>query len=79
MIESVSTNCDFIISKDDNFIKLEALNADAVEWIKIAILKPSGLDLGPAVFKHVRLPHDQLEETLRSIMAEGYKVNFKQA
>ena len=76
MIETTIVSYDFKVVRnaEDGLIKLVALNQDAIDWIRIVILKP---------VKHVGdepsilLSPDVLEDILRSLMWEGFKVIFK--
>lgn len=77
MLESTIITYDFEVSCDISFVKLKALNAEAREWIRVVIIKPSGI-ICPPELDNVLIQSDLLEEVLRSLMAEGFKVNFIQ-
>ncbi len=70
------SNTDFKVESNDGLIKLIALNKEAREWIRINFLKPCKI-ICPPDLDVVMIQLDLLEEVLRSLMAEGYKVNFK--
>ena len=76
MLEACIAPYDFKVTRnvEDGLVSLVALNQDAIDWIRIVILKP---------VKHaedvasIMLSTDVLEDVLRSLMWEGFKVIFK--
>ena len=77
MLETTIASYDFKVIKnaEDGLINLVALNQDAIDWIRIVILKPvEHVEDGVA---SIMLSPDVLEDVLRSLMWEGFQVIFK--
>lgn len=66
---------DFEITANEGFVKLKGLNQEAVKWMRIVIFKPCGI-ISPIDLDTAMIQHSTLEEFLRMIMAEGFRVNF---
>lgn len=71
---------DFRISFDEGLIKIRPLNEDAMNWIRITVLKPMKCPekLEPRI-DFVSVQACDLEHTLRNLLAAGYKVDFQRA
>ena len=65
---------DIEISNHKSLIKIKPLNDSAKNWIRAVVLKPHGIKIGSYESVHVQ-PED-LERSLRKMMASGFKVNF---
>lgn len=71
---------DFEISFDNGLIKIRPLNEEAMNWVKITVLKPMKCPdkVEPRV-DFIAIQAYDLEHTLRSLLACGFRVDFQRA
>ncbi len=67
---------DFEVTSDEGSFKLTALTKEATETIRLIFLKNLPQKY-KAEINFIRLCSTELEHTLRTLIAEGYQVNFK--
>ena len=65
---------DIEISSHKTKVKIKPLNDDAMNWLRITILKPYNIQVER--YESIHIAPTQLEKTLRKMMSSGYQVNF---